>query len=1376
MKKTIIITCLILSFLGLFFVSLPALLKVTGYDTPLKNYLIDKIFAEQGHQLDLQKIEIGLGKFEISEISFLSSNEQVELLIEQIVIDFNLSDFIKNPSNPQNAIREIYLNQPRLIIHQVSSVKEPVIKDSSNLDIFAQIERLNQFNNLRVNNGKIIYENSEGSFIAYAQNLNGWLNSTRKKDLVLNVKGNIFSTEDENFKLNLLVDKKKQDFVSRIDIVEYSFEESIINHFVEKLVIEGSLAGFMVLRGNISKLDSVMIIGSLDLKNMAASYQDEYADNINFNVKIEDNKLEISKGNLNYKNHPLNITGTIENVFAPELYGEVDTKNFPLSAFQNYIRKEIFDSSTVDLRLAYHLGLDNYDIKGSLSSRDITVYKNPIEKVITNFKFSDKGIQLPSILINDHDLSISGNGFYGYDDDKLNINVAGGYQSGEHVLFDRLSQAAHSFNLKLNVDLSSGKSDGNWDYNLAGFDTLLSLNGNVIGDSNTLQINLTESNSSNLKGSIRIADYLTQPNIKSAFFENFPFSKFSSDKIVTSIFDKIDTKGLLYGTVNDLHGQVQVRDRSSADTIFTLSTNLINVLEPHKKLIGKINLKNLNGSYEADFTENFFGSQINFEEGIAGNFYLDLEKQANQLQGEITINDFKIIRALSNSSNDDYRYQGEINGDILFGGSLKEPWMKADLRGDKFVLNDIGYYQPEVKFTADRTRFIADSVKISHNNIELLNGNLEWGLLNNHISGYFSGQGIEIPSLIKSFNLDETLVTGSADYEVNLKGTVKQPYVEANVSLANGTLDGIEYDNLELILLDNIPAEGSVVNYDDHKIELQRLFIEKQGYYHLNSVGTFPLNSKDDVDLLINFDGDILDLLPHWEPFFLDGASLSDISLKFKGTSDEIYLVAADINIDRGELWMNSVAPYVHDISGRILLEEGSNKVNIENLNAYVDDNYLNINTVRDIKTQSGKQLEHWFFKGLNLDFGILALETSDDGVNLNIPGIMRETSFGKLDLSGKTEQEKFYFAGPVKHPLGYGIVTLNEATITYPFIVSKNPNKKPSTAAQFLSNMEWDATVKSGEDVVYLREIPAYIDNVNAEITVDESSEGLHFSGIINKGTFRPIGSLVSTRGRLEYLDQNFKVDRFALDFPRGKDLPDVSGRAWTTIRDSVGAIPKTIYLQLYTLDSKTGQTKQSGDWQDFKFKLVSADPTMGETQEQVLAYLGYSVENFREKATNVGGALTEKYLIRPLLRPIERVLERSLGMDLVRFNSSIARNLFYSSVGRQLNNHDTNPFINPISSDLPYLFLMSSSEVTVGKYLNENLYLTYTGQLVSLYDDAESSFDFNHSLGLEYRFFRNMLVEFEWDRELLGYYNIANQRQYLEDFKIRLRHSFSF
>jgi len=355
--------------------------------------------------------------------------------------------------------------------------------------------------------------------------------------------------------------------------------------------------------------------------------------------------------------------------------------------------------------------------------------------------------------------------------------------------------------------------------------------------------------------------------------------------------------------------------------------------------------------------------------------------------------------------------------------------------------------------------------------------------------------------------------------------------------------------------------------------------------------------------------------------------------------------------------------------------------------------------------------------------------------------------------------------------------VVLYDTRLTFPFLSQGTPVKRNNAVLNFLENINWDVLTVSGEDVLYFREIPAYIDNVNTELYIDESSPGLHFSGILNEGTFKVSGRISSSRGRLEYLDQTFRVDFFQAEFTQNSPYPIISGQAWTTIRDSIGAIPKTIYLKLYAIDRETHQEKQQGSWEDFKFKLVSADPKIGESQELVLADLGFSVGNIADKVTSVGGAVTEKYLFRPLFRPLERAIERNLGIDMVRFNSNIARNLFYSSIGFGKNSFNrSTPLINPFNTQTPYLFLMQSSEITLGKYLTQNLFFTYTGQLVSFYDQSRPSFDINHSFGLEYRFLRNILLEIEYDRELMGYYKIQNQKQYLEDIKIRLRHSFTF
>lgn len=918
---------------------------------------------------------------------------------------------------------------------------------------------------------------------------------------------------------------------------------------------------------------------------------------------------------------------------------------------------------------------------------------------------------------------------------------------------------------------------GAWNYSIARqADTLLYVDGDLVGTDKTLVLKLLKSNDENLKASFRIDDYLSIPVISDAELRNFPFERFTSEPFVHDLLNRFGTDMNLSGSINNLKGNISVVDQKNEKSIFHLNTTIHNLLKSHRQISGDIELRQLSGGFDFDLSNDFLGGSFEFPEGITGELYLDLAKE-EQLSGNIHITDFNVIQAFTDSAfKDDFRLQGSINGDVEVSGTFSDPKIYAHLYGDKFVFNEIGYYQTEVNLFADKTKISLDSINITLNNVPILQGEAGLSVLSNRIDGYFYGNEIDVEQMLATFVDESRSISGTGSYSMRLSGTVLSPQIDASVHLNDGSIGDIGFDSLNVVLRDNVVVDGNAYDYRDHRIYLENLYLARQGQYHLNSVGTFPLNSADEIDVALKFDGDLLGLLHYWQPFFEDGASLCDVSLKITGTPDNLKFESGRIQIERGELWLKNVVRHIENISGAIELEEGTNEVNIINLKASVGQDTLTLNSVRDIVTSSKRKLEDWYFKGIDLNFGILKMETTGRGVELNIPGLMYPADRGQLKVSGKNDGEYFYFAGPVRHPLAYGKVTVYNARLTFPFLIESNEHSEPSTVVQFLSNMEWDIHVKSGEDVLYTRDIPAYIDNVHAELFVDESSAGLDFSGILSKDNLRAAGSLTSTRGRLEYLDQNFRVDRFTVDFTKYDIFPDVSGRAWTAIRDTVGDIPKTIYLQLYVVDPETGQEQQRGSWEDFKFKLVSAESNVGETQEQVLGYLGYSVDNIKEKATSVGGAVTERFLIRPLLRPIERALERSLGMDLVRFNSSIARNLFYSSLGAQNDLQNGSSYINPFSTSAPYLFLMQSSEVTVGKYLTQNLYLSYTGQLVSVYDQSETGFDMNHSVGIEYRFLRNVLLEIEYDRELMGYYQVLKERQYLEDFKIRLRHSFSF
>jgi hypothetical protein len=383
----------------------------------------------------------------------------------------------------------------------------------------------------------------------------------------------------------------------------------------------------------------------------------------------------------------------------------------------------------------------------------------------------------------------------------------------------------------------------------------------------------------------------------------------------------------------------------------------------------------------------------------------------------------------------------------------------------------------------------------------------------------------------------------------------------------------------------------------------------------------------------------------------------------------------------------------------------------------------------------------------------------------------MQNNETGVVDLSGRIPDESFYFAGPVKHPCAWGQATISDSRITFPFITTGG-NSKPSRTVEFLMNIDWDVFAQAGKDLEYVRDIPALIGYVDTEVSIDPFSEGLYFRGILAEDEFAVEGKVNSSRGRLDYLDMNFRVESFGIEFNKLEIEPEVYGRAWTTVRDSADAVPRTIYLELYAYDEQTDQENKRARWEDFKFRLSSADMTIGETQDDVLAYLGYTPANIEDKAKDVGGAVTDNYLIRPLLRPVERSLERFLGMDMVRFNSALTKNLFYSGFRQKTDQVN----IPDQSSSFPYLYLMESSEVTLGKYLSRDIYVTYTGQLVLNSFQQENELNFNHSVGLEYRFLNNLLIEFEYDREFFNYYKIYSNKLYQDDFRIRLRHSFTF
>jgi len=106
-------------------------------------------------------------------------------------------------------------------------------------------------------------------------------------------------------------------------------------------------------------------------------------------------------------------------------------------------------------------------------------------------------------------------------------------------------------------------------------------------------------------------------------------------------------------------------------------------------------------------------------------------------------------------------------------------------------------------------------------------------------------------------------------------------------------------------------------------------------------------------------------------------------------------------------------------------------------------------------------------------------------------------------------------------------------------------------------------------------------------------------------------------------------------------------------------------------------------------------------------------------------------------------------------------------SARGNSLYNYNADP-----NYDIDYrYFLFRSTQVMVGKFLSNNLYFLYSGQLEAgrNLQYQERGIGIRHSFDLEYRILPNLLLELQYNYDSL----LLSNR---EDKRIQLKHSFVF
>jgi hypothetical protein len=1369
MRKLLYIFLSVVILLSGFLLGTPYLLTMFDLDQKLKDYVITQLSEDGQTLINVNDLKISYGKIELREIEYKSETARAYFNIRGIEFDFDFFTLIRNIKEPHRAIDKIVLVEPRVDFKEYDEKEnvEGELVDSTDINILEVLYQFENIDRIHLKNGSLSLLRKDGEELSLAKNLNGWIDSRNFTSVNFSAYGDIFYGSDANFEMFGQVNLRDESFFIQLDLQDYELLDAPLAKFNEHFrILEGIIDSKLDIKGTRFDLESVTINGYVSLINTDFTFFDKEMHDLEVHAQISENKLVLNDGRGRFTNSVFTVAASIEDIFNPVVEGEIRSDRMDIKSIADNFNVDGFEKDYLSLRGKFRIEPGDLSASGRLFAPQIVFNDQEINSL--NIK-----ADLENSKLSVNELSFEALGF-GVDFKSTIDLVNGDFATigisertfGEHFFFDNVSNSRAEIKLDLSGSIKNGIADGVWNYRLVNpSDTVLAVDGQIKLEDNIF----TFSNDQNIKNdflvTFQVANIFEDPKLDFGYVENFPFYVFTTRKWVEDIFNRYKIEGMLVGTFNNLNTQISVKDKNYPKREFAIISSIKDLIKSEKKIGGKIQFNKLDSEYSFTFGEDYLKGVVQSNHSLIGSLSINMA-QAQQIKATLDLKDFEVNKLLTDTTLSGY---GEINGRIEVNGSLDDPKLTANLKGDRFIINDMGYYSFDIDLQSDTSRFLIDTMKVALNNRAVLSGSVDVDYKTKWVEAIAEGKEIDTEYILKSVDKNSDFISGKGDYQFQITGPIKSPQISGSIKLTDGIIENIPFDEILIGIKDSLSSGGDFLDYKNHHLNISEFVAVKGGQYHLEGSGNFPLYDDGEIDLNVKFDGDVLWLIPKWDDFFMDGASFTTMNVSVSGTPSRPNITHGYARIDRGELWLKDVARHIENINGEIYFEENSNFIVLKNINAVVDGNKLSINNEKVVETSDGVKLKPWYFKEMDLNFGILALQTSKNGVELTIPSLMMEGESGSLALSGKTNGEKFYLAGPVGDPYAWGEITLSDSRITFPFPPG---DSDPSNAIKFLRSIYWDIQVTAGKDLEYVRQVPGILGEVNTELNIDPSSEGLIFSGIIENETFYPEGELISSRGRIDYLDLNFRVENFGFVFNKGSE-PEVYGRAWTSVRDSVGATPKTIYLELYSVDEATGMETRRARWEDFRFRLVSADPTIGESQEQVLAYLGYSVGNVEEKAKKVGGAVTDNYLIRPLLRPIERGIEKYLGIDFVRFNARIAENLLSAGTQNGPPNNLYNQYYS--TSNMPYAWLIQSSEFTVGKYLTQNLYLTYTGQIVALAHEQQSEFSLNHSLGVEYRFLKNLLFEFEYDREMLQLYQMYD-KSYQEDFKVRFRYSFSF
>ncbi len=1338
-----------------------------------------------GDSFALSDFSIGFGYMAFYNIVAGSEEENYILTLDEIQVGYSIHKLVLNKFDPLKVIESITFKNPNLILwtDKKAGAVDTTKSSISLSQTLAGFDKLAEIDRILIKQGRILWGKSPQTTNNLVSELDGYLLIRSEADVTLNLKGKLFESTSRALTLIGDISLRKKTIDIQAEIKDGHLKENIPFLSIPAFYLkEANLAGRVHITSTSLNINDISFYGSLAVRKMNALVYDQKLKTDDFYIHFDQQKMLLSPVSGEAQDGRFILTGHLGDIFHPGPYFSIDFEDYSVKHLVISVPiLELLNQGKIQGHININGPVSQIQITGRLYASQMSYSIVPFYRTSLNFVFKDKIWTFNEIETSSIGLQHHGSGYIDFNQMNMFLQVDSDRPIEPDIfpILNRLNNTRLTYHTVMNGDFPSLTFEGDIE---GGFyrdkkDIFTTAAHFVLVD-DQISIQNNRSFPGGLRLHSQVNDLWTNPTFEILDIKNVPFDSLGDTPTIKWVHEHYQNDFYVSGPVNFPSAKVNFRSRKTEEILFSLTGNVTNLIHPELKFTGHFALHTLpeilEGDIQLEYQPEFVKINLEVPAGISGEMKIGYGEHA-LLEGEWLINQIPINEYLGRLENLAPAIQeGMVQGSLQLNGYTDSPEISFDLQGQNFIINRNGYYSATLTGTYRRPSLQLSQAQITYNNHPIMRVDLEWDLMADHLNSVIKGEKIESNFIAATIFKDPHLIQGDMNYQLHLQGNSSHPRISGSFQMDEGIMKGRAFRNLHVDFKDSIPPAGTLLQVDQHLFQIINLVYTDIKNYTIEISGQMPANPTEPMNLNVSAEGNILAELPNFINYFQNPLCVGEMQLNVTGTRENPKIESGKISIYNGSLEFASVIPPLKELKANIELKSGEQFIHIWNLEGKINNRGAKIYNLDSVRIDQ-QYLSPWNFEDVGLNFGILVLETDKRGIPLSIPGLMNPGDIGYFATSGKQNNEKFYFCGPVEKPVVRGSVLLSESRVTFPFLVLTDETyvEEEDVVLDFLMNIDWDVRAVAGVGNRYFVDIPAVLGEVYLDLNIDNVSEGLEFTGQLNDESFRVGGSVESTRGRVEYLDINFRVERFGAIFNKFELFPEVYGKAYTTVRDSTD-FPRDVYLVLYAIDPETKQEVSRGRWEDFRFKLISSDPTIGETQENVLAYLGYSVDNISSKASDVGMTLTNNLLIRPLVRPLERKMERGLRLDYVRLSLQITSNLFYYGIQPRWKFLPEASYLqyNYTNSFDPALLLLQSSEITLGKYLLKDIYFSYSGQLVSVYD--EPKFGLNHRIGIEYRLLQNLLLEFEYDKFYFDpkYY----KPDALHDFRIRLKHSFNF